>query len=130
MTEPFSAARGATIRPGAEVLWENPPNHFDALSKMLVRPENADTALFDFRISTYQPKGYVAPHRHRIQEQIYYILEGEGLMELEGQRTVVRPWTVVHIPPRVQHAIYNTGMVDLKFVVVTTPPDDAPGDGD
>lgn len=116
----------ATVRRGAEVLWETPPNHFDALSKMLVRPENSDSALFDFRISTYQPKGYVAPHRHTIQEQIYYILKGEGLMELEGERTVVTPWTVVHIPPQVEHAIYNTGMIDLKFVVVTTPPDDEP----
>jgi mannose-6-phosphate isomerase-like protein (cupin superfamily) len=31
---------------------------------------------------------------------------------------------VIHIPPGVTHAIYNTGMVDLKFIVVTTPPDD------
>ncbi|WNI18739.1 cupin domain-containing protein [Actinacidiphila sp. ITFR-21] len=121
-----AAKRTATIRQGAEVLWEQPPNHFDALSKMLVRPENSDSVLFDFRISTYQPKGYVAPHVHRAQEQIYYILEGEGLMELEGERTVVAPWTVVHIPPGVEHAIYNTGMIDLKFVVVTTPPEDGP----
>jgi mannose-6-phosphate isomerase-like protein (cupin superfamily) len=91
---------------------------------MLVRPENADTRCFDFRISSYQPKGLVVPHRHKVQEQIYYILEGEGLMEIEGERTVVHPWTVIFIPPGVEHGIYNTGMVDLKFIVVTTPPDD------
>jgi mannose-6-phosphate isomerase-like protein (cupin superfamily) len=117
-------ARKATVRRGSEVLWEEPPGHFDAISKMLIRPENADTKLFDFRISCYQPKGYVARHAHAVQEQIYYILEGEGLMEIEEVRTVVEPWTVVHIPPGVAHAIYNTGMVDLKFVVVTTPPED------
>lgn len=117
-------SRKATVRKGAEVLWEQPPGHFDAFSKMLIRPENADTKLFDFRISSYQPKGYVAPHAHEVQEQIYYIIEGEGLMELEGERTVVTPWTAIHIPPGVRHAIYNTGMLDLKFVVVTTPPDD------
>jgi mannose-6-phosphate isomerase-like protein (cupin superfamily) len=114
----------ATIRHGAEVLWEQPPGHFDAFSKMLIRPENADSKLFDFRISSYQPKGYVAPHKHLIQEQIYYILDGEALMEVEGERTVVTPWTVVHLPPGVEHAIYNTGMTDLKFIVVTVPPDD------
>ncbi len=114
----------ATIRHGAEVLWEQPPGHFDAFSKMLIRPENADSKLFDFRISSYQPKGYVAPHKHEIQEQIYYILDGEALMEVEGERTVVTPWTIVHLPPGVEHAIYNTGMTDLKFVVVTVPPDD------
>ncbi|WP_108610757.1 cupin domain-containing protein [Aminobacter sp. MSH1] len=114
----------ATIRRGAEVLWEEPPAHIGAFSKMLLRPDNADTRLFDFRISSYQPKGFVAPHRHHIQEQIYYILEGEGLMEIDGKREVVQPWTAIFIPPGVEHAIYNTGMVDLKFVVVTTPPDD------
>ena len=114
-------ARRASIVKGAEVLWEEPPGHFDAFSKMLVTPKNADTRLFDFRISSYQPKGYVAPHKHAVQEQVYYILEGTGLVELEHERTVVSPWTAIHIPPGVMHAIYNTGMCDLKFVVVTTP---------
>ncbi|MEP7456606.1 cupin domain-containing protein [Phyllobacterium sp. SB3] len=117
-------SRKAAIVKGAEVLWEEPPAHFSAFSKMLVTPANADTKLFDFRISSYQPKGYVAPHKHKVQEQVYYILEGEGLIELDGERTVVSPWTAIHIPPGVVHAIYNTGMNDLKFVVVTTPTHD------
>jgi mannose-6-phosphate isomerase-like protein (cupin superfamily) len=121
-----SGKRQATIRHGSSVLWEQPPGHFEAFSKMLIRPENADSRLFDFRVSSYQPRGHVAPHHHEYQEQVYYILEGEGLMEIEGERTVVTPWTVVHIPPTVSHAIYNTGMVDLKLVVVTIPPDDVP----
>ena len=62
-------------------------------------------------MSVYQPKAYVAPHRHRIQEQIYHVLDGEGLMEIEGERTVVRKDDVIFIPPGVEHAIYNTGMV-------------------
>ena len=57
----------------------------------------------------YQPKAYVAPHKHRIQEQIYHVLDGEGLMEIEGERTVVRRDDVIFIPPGVEHAIYNTG---------------------
>ena len=118
--------RQAIIRESAEVLWENPPDHSEgSFSKMLVRPENADTKHMDFRISSYQPKAYVKPHTHKIQEQIYYILEGEGLMEIEGKRTVVRPNTVIYLPPGVEHAIYNSGMVDLKFFVVTSPPNDA-----
>ncbi len=115
---------GAVIRKGASVLWENPPAHYDAMSKMLVRPENAKTKHFDFRISIYQPKGYVAPHAHKIQEQIYHIQAGEGLMELEGQRHVVGPQDTIHIPPGVNHAIYNTGLVDLVFYVITSPPED------
>lgn len=115
---------GAVIRKGASVLWENPPNHFDAMSKMLVRPENAPTKQFDFRISIYQPKGYVAPHHHVVQEQIYHIQAGEALMELSGQRFVVGPQDTIFIPPGVEHAIYNTGIGDLVFYVITSPPED------
>ena len=37
-------------------------------------------------------------------------------MEMDGVRTVVRRDDVIFIPPGVEHAIYNTGMVDLRFV--------------
>ena len=116
--------KGAVIRKGASVMWENPPAHYDAFSNMLVRPENAQTKHLDFRISSYQPKGYVAPHSHKIQEQIYHIQDGEGLMEIDGQQHVVGPQDTIHIPPGVEHAIYNTGLVDLIFYVITTPPED------
>jgi len=113
------------IRPAASVMWEEPPAHYGgAYSKMLVRPEPCGSKILDYRISVYQPKAYVAPHRHRIQEQIYHVLDGEGLMELEGERTVVRKDDVIFIPPGVEHAIYNTGMTDLRFIVVTSPPDE------
>lgn len=113
------------IRPAASVMWDEPPAHYGgAFSKMLVRPESCGAKALDYRISVYQPRAYVAPHRHRIQEQVYHVLDGEGLMELEGERTVVRKDDVIFIPPGVEHAIYNTGLTDLRFIVVTTPPDE------
>ncbi|GAB5469324.1 MAG: hypothetical protein Kilf2KO_23540 [Rhodospirillales bacterium] len=115
---------GATIRKIAEVFWETPPAHYDAHSKMLVTPASDATKQLDFRISSYQPKGYVAPHKHKVQEQIYYVLEGEGLMELDGERHVVGPKSCIFLPPGVEHAIYNTGLEDLVFFVVTSPPTD------
>ena len=119
--------RKAAIFANALVPWVAPPgHHHSALSKMLVRPETCGARLVDFRISVYQPMGYVAPHRHRIQEQIYYILDGEGMMEIDGKRSAVGPFTTIFIPPGVEHAIYNTGLGDLRFMVVTCPPEDAP----
>ncbi len=126
MVKPRKAAGAAFIRNTAEVLWEEPPGHFGgAYSKMLVRPETSDARLIDYRISSYQPKAHVAPHRHQAQEQVYHVLEGRGLMELDGERRVVGPHDVIFIPPGVEHAIYNTGLQDLVFLVVTTPPLDA-----
>jgi mannose-6-phosphate isomerase-like protein (cupin superfamily) len=125
MKEAKSAKPTAVIRPAASVLWDEPPAHYGgAFSKMLVRPEPCGSKNLDYRISVYQPRAYVAPHRHRIQEQVYHILDGEGLMEIEGERTVVRRDDVIFIPAGVEHAIYNTGMVDLRFIVVTSPADE------
>ena len=113
------------IRAAAEVIWDEPPAHYGgAFSKMLVRPESCGSKSIDYRISVYQPRAYVALHKHRIQEQVYHVLEGEGLMELDGKKQVVRKDDVIFIPPGVEHAIYNTGMTDIKFVVVTSPADE------
>lgn len=93
------AKRSALVRNIAEVPWQEFPGHFGgALSKPLVRPETAGSRLMDYRISTYQPMAYVALHTHVVQEQVYHVLEGEGLMEMDGRRQVVRRHDVIYIP--------------------------------
>jgi mannose-6-phosphate isomerase-like protein (cupin superfamily) len=116
----------AKIMRAEEAFWEQPPGHFEAFSKMLVHPSNAETTRFDFRISSYQPKGYAEVHVHEVAENLYYILKGKGIVELDGERHLVEPHTVIHIPPGVHHGIFNTGLEDLLFIVVASPPGDMP----
>ena len=107
------------------MLWDELPGHFGgAYSKLLVRPESCGSKSIDYRISVYQPRAYVELHRHRIQEQVYHVLDGEAVMEIDGERTVVHRDDIIFIPPGVKHAIYNSGMTDLRFIVVTSPPDE------
>ena len=42
-------------------------------------------------------------HYHKKLTEIYYILEGMGEMELDGDRVPVRPGTAIFIPPGVRH---------------------------
>ncbi|MGH9357983.1 MAG: cupin domain-containing protein [Terriglobia bacterium] len=105
-----------------ELPWIEPPGHHGALSKLLVNPDNTQTSSFDFRISIYEPRGHVEPHTHSDAEQVYYILEGKGLMRLGDRDLVVEPNTAIHIPSGLIHGIANTGLEDLVFIVVTTPP--------
>ncbi len=118
--------QGAFTANTAMHLWQQPDSgHVDgAYSKMLVTPKNSATKYFDYRISVYQPKGHIEPHSHRIQEQVYHILEGEGLMELDGDKRLVRQNDVIFIPPGVVHSLHNTGFANLLFIVVTSPPTD------
>ena len=109
------------------VAWKEFPGHFGgALSKMLVGPENAGTSRLDFRISRYAPNAYVQEHAHKIQEQIYYVLEGEGLLSVGRKKHLMRPHDYVYLPPGVPHGFTNTGTAGLVFLVVTAPANDEP----
>ena len=111
----------------ARIAWQEFPGHFGgALSKMLVGPGNSGTSRIDFRISRYAPSAYVQEHAHQVQEQIYYVLEGEGMLTLNEERHLMRSHDYVYVPPGVRHSFTNTGLAGLVFLVVTTPADDEP----
>jgi mannose-6-phosphate isomerase-like protein (cupin superfamily) len=119
--------RQVSIKNIAETSWREFPNHFGgALSKPLVMPETMNSKHLDYRISMYQPMAYVERHSHNVQEQIYHVLEGEGLMEIADKTHIVRKHDVIYLPPGVEHKISNTGLVDLVFIVVTSPVSDEP----
>jgi mannose-6-phosphate isomerase-like protein (cupin superfamily) len=114
----------AVIRNIAEVPWQQFPNHFGgALSKALV-DVTLGARRIDHRISSYEPMANVARHKHAVQEQIYHVLEGEGLFEFGAESRVVRRHDVIFIPPGIEHAFQNTGLKNLVFLVITSPPED------
>ncbi len=113
------------VRNLAEIDWQEYPGHFGgALSKALVRPETCGSRRIDFRISCYQPMAHVVEHVHQVQEQVYHVLEGEGLLTLDGKRLLLRRNDYVFVPPGVRHGFTNNGTVPLVFLVVTTPVED------
>ena len=79
----------------------------------------------DFRISRYAPAAYVQEHVHQVQEQIYYVLEGEGVLTLDDKKHLMRPHDYVYVPPGITHSFTNTGTDGLVFFVITTPAEDS-----
>jgi len=120
------AAYGAcVVRNLAELFWTEYPGHHDqALSKAIVTHELCGSRLFDHRLSCYEPGAYVEAHVHKVQEQIYHVLKGEGVIITDGVRRVVRANDVAFIPPGVTHELHCTGTDTLVFLVITTPPVD------
>lgn len=119
------AKRPAFVSPMAMIPWQQYPGHFGgALSKALVRPETCGAKRVDFRISCYQPMAHVQEHVHAVQEQVYYVTEGEGLLTLDGQPVLMRKDDYVFVPPGVRHGFTNNGTGPLVFFVVTTPVED------
>lgn len=56
-------------------------------------------------------------HYHKRTEEIYYVVEGQGVLELDGEQVVLTVGTAVYIPPGVRHR----GWGDFRAVIVTTP---------
>jgi len=127
MSRPRKRRNTAFVEQMARIAWQEYPGHFGgALSKALVGPVNSGSSLLDFRISRYAPAAYVGEHVHKVQEQVYYVLEGEGVLTLDKERHLMRPHDYVYVPPGVRHSFTNTGTAGLVFLVVTTPADDEP----
>lgn len=115
----------ALVEKMANIPWQQFPGHFGgALSKALVGPDNVGTEKIDFRISRYAPAAFVEEHVHQIQEQVYYVLEGEGVLTTDDQKHLMRPHDYVYVPPGVRHSFANTGTNGLVFLVITTPTHD------
>ncbi|HEY4541340.1 MAG TPA: cupin domain-containing protein [Noviherbaspirillum sp.] len=125
MKQKKAGAGEALVEQMSRLPWQEYPGHFGgALSKALVTADNTGTKHFDFRISRYAPAAYVGEHVHKVQEQIYYVLEGEGLLTLDDEQHLMRAHDYVFVPPGVRHSFTNTGLDGLVFLVITTPGSD------
>ncbi|MBI3913545.1 MAG: cupin domain-containing protein [Chloroflexi bacterium] len=114
----------AKIVRAEELNWILPPGHESSYSKLLLNPENSETQYFDFRVAITRPQGQIFAHKHERAENIYYVIRGEGVIELDGARHVIRPGMCVFIPPGIVHGLFNTGFEDLVTIVVAGPPSD------
>ena len=64
--------------------------------------------------------GSTQRHYHKVSEEIYFILEGSGLMEIDGETQPVQPGAAILIPPHAWHQI--TAEKPLRFLCCCAPP--------
>ena len=60
------------------------------------------------------------PHKLKTSEA-YYILEGQGLMHIDGEEKQVKENDFVYIPPHAVQKITNTGKTNLVFLCIVDP---------
>ncbi len=61
-------------------------------------------------------------HWHRSARQFFYVLEGELMMEREGETLPLCAGEGLEVAPAVRHRVVNRGSVDVRFLVVSQPP--------
>ena len=62
-------------------------------------------------------------HSHHGEEEMFFILDGEGELRFGDQRYPIRRHDVIACPPggaEVAHQIVNTGATDLRYLAVST----------
>jgi len=82
--------------------------------------DRADSRTSEVFVVVLEPGQAPPHHRHDDTEQVFYILEGEGILQtgVERQEHVVRPADIIRIPPGVLHSIQCTGKMPLRYLAV------------
>jgi|GEM_PF-3250722 quercetin dioxygenase-like cupin family protein len=57
------------------------------------------------------------PHFHK-QQEIYYIISGEGLLSVNKYDRKVEPGSTAVIPEKAEHSLKNTGYSEMKVFYV------------
>jgi quercetin dioxygenase-like cupin family protein len=73
---------------------------------------------------TLDPQGGQVPWHNQEQEEIYFVLDGEGEMCLGQERRTIKAGQAVFIPPGVHHQLTNTGTTPMHMVYCYGPAGD------
>ena len=93
----------------------------NSILRELLHPDKADLAIhYSLAHAIVSPGQTTRPHRLKTSE-VYYILEGEGVMHINDESEKVYPGQAVYIPPHSKQYIENIGRFPLKFLCIVDP---------
>jgi quercetin dioxygenase-like cupin family protein len=68
-------------------------------------------------VADLEPGDWLGLHRHTPAE-VYYVVDGEGIVSLDGVEHSISAGTAVFIPGNAEHGIRNTASASLRFFYV------------
>lgn len=89
--------------------------------KMYFQPNNTQNRIrFSLAHFTLEPGKRTLLHKLQSSE-VYYILEGEGILKVDGESFEVKKNDSAFVPPMAEQSLENKGAKDLKFLCVVDP---------
>jgi len=88
--------------------------------RFLLTPEETNGTFLLFETTTQPDKGVVA-HRHRAEEETFYVLAGIYDVQVGDQRTIAEAGACVFVPRGVVHAFKNIGQQVGRMLVMVSP---------
>jgi mannose-6-phosphate isomerase-like protein (cupin superfamily) len=92
-----------------------------SILRELLHPDKADLRIRYSLAHAKVPAGQKTKSHKLKSSEVYYILEGQGLMRIDGRRFEVGPECAIYIPPESRQCIENTGDGDLRFLCIVDP---------
>jgi len=89
-------------------------------SYLLASPRTSDSVHLTTTLVEIKSGGKQRIHSH-VPEQIYFILEGSGLMTVADETAHVGPGDCIFIPSGAPHGLKNKGKVLLKYFSAAAP---------
>jgi uncharacterized cupin superfamily protein len=72
-----------------------------------------------FSFVRYKPgEGAAYVHRHKVQEEVFLTLQGNGTIILDGKRVAMPEGTIVCVGPTVYRAIGNDSDKDVVYMIL------------
>jgi mannose-6-phosphate isomerase-like protein (cupin superfamily) len=72
-------------------------------------------------VYSFEPGQEQTPHKHQGADKIYYILEGNGLIQIGAEQRELTPGMAAHAAPGEEHAVTNPGPDRLVMLVFMAP---------
>ena len=93
-----------------------------------VDKELCNSEYFVSGITYFEPGESSSLHNHPDSEEIDFIIQGEGIVESDGEKKPFKPMQYMFIPKGVMHRHYNTGKNTMILLWAYTPPGELPKD--
>ena len=90
------------------------------INTILASKEDTD-GTYSFIEAKVFPGGGPIPHIQTREHEGFYVVEGQIIFNVDGQRIEAKPGTFVNIPPDVLHSFKNETNENAKMIIVLSP---------
>jgi quercetin dioxygenase-like cupin family protein len=100
---------------------DEPPIYFLGLPTILRATGETTNGGFGL-VEQVMPPGFASPyHTHHLEDEAFYVLEGEIAFVCDGQWTIGRPGTFVFGPRNIPHGFKVNGSAPARMLLLCAP---------
>lgn len=104
-----------------EAAFYQAPGHYDMRATRLHNPGNVENGRLILGLSHFLPGGGCEMSANPL-ECIYYVIDGEIDVDLEGEKTTLHAGDSIHLGPFTKKGLHNNGAATTRMLVVLLPP--------